>query len=265
MLNMKTSPAGRRELTSREARKLKAYKCSAGVWTIGIGHTAAAGPPAPKAGMVITAAEADAIFARDLVPYERAVCRAIKAPVPQAAFDALVSLCFNIGEGAFARSSVVRLLNAGDVEGAADAFRKWNKVKGKAVRGLTTRREAEREQFLSEPFDELEDEAPARPDLESESPNPIVVPPAAPWWDPRTWFSLSRRPEATAKGGLVVAGAGAAGSAGPQTFLEWLGAKSSELNELVSPLITYGNVFRTLAVVLAVVGVLVMLWAPKRA
>jgi hypothetical protein len=214
--------------------------------------------------MVITRAEALELFARDLVPYERAVCRAIKLPIPQAAFDALVSLCFNIGAGAFARSSVVRLLNAGNVEAAADAFLKWNKAKGKVVRGLTIRREAERARFLSEPFEELEDEPPARPDLVDDDFAPATPSaPSAPWWDPRTWFSLSRKPEATAKGGLLVAGAGAAGSSGPQSVLEWLGAKSTELRELVEPLITYGNVFRTLAVAAAVVGVVVMLWAPK--
>ncbi len=150
---MKTSLAGRKAIAQREGNKLTAYVDSVGVLTIGVGHTSSAGAPKVTKGMKITAAESDAILSRDLATFERAVEGTVKVPVNQSQFDALVSLAFNIGGGAFAKSSLVRKLNAGDTRGAADAFLSWNKgkVNGKLVeiKGLTTRRKAERAQFLS--------------------------------------------------------------------------------------------------------------------
>lgn len=143
---LKVSPAGRAAIAQREGNKLTAYKDSVGVWTIGVGHTAAAGAPAPHAGMTITAAESDAILTRDLAQFEWAVEGAVKVPVQQHEFDAMVSLAFNIGGAAFARSSVVRKLNAGDRAGAANAFLLWKNAGGKPI--LLKRREAERKQFL---------------------------------------------------------------------------------------------------------------------
>jgi len=121
------SDQGRHLLEGREGVRLKAYRDVVGVWTIGIGHTAAAGEPAPKAGMTITAEQADAIFERDLVQYEEAVSSAVKVAISQTQFDALVSLTFNIGIGAFKKSTVLRKLNAGDYAGAAQAFLLWRK------------------------------------------------------------------------------------------------------------------------------------------
>jgi lysozyme len=147
---MKTSAAGRKAISDREGVRLKAYQDSVGIWTVGVGHTAAAGPPAPKRGTTITAAECDDILSRDLAKFERAVTSAVKVPLTQSQFDALVSLAFNIGGGAFAKSTLVKRLNKGDLAGAADAFMSWNKAGGRVLAGLTTRRKAEREQFLSD-------------------------------------------------------------------------------------------------------------------
>lgn len=124
-LPLKMSEDGRGKLISREGRRLLAYLDSVGVWTIGVGHTAHAGPPVPKKGMTITAQECDEIFARDLVAYENAVATSVKVPLAQGEFDALVSLCFNIGQGAFRTSTIVRRLNSGDYEGAAEAIMMW--------------------------------------------------------------------------------------------------------------------------------------------
>jgi lysozyme len=140
---MRTSATGRKVLAEREGRKLKAYKDAVGVWTIGIGHTSAAGPPKVMPGLIITEAECDAIFARDLGVYESAVNAAVKVSVEQHEFDALVSFCYNIGPAGFARSTSVRRLNAGDRPGAAEAFLMWNKPA--AILG---RRRGERAQFL---------------------------------------------------------------------------------------------------------------------
>lgn len=143
-MTMKMSDRGRAALIQREGVRLKAYRDSVGILTIGVGHTSMAGPPRVTPGLTITRAECDAIFARDLVKYERTVNAAVTVPVSQNAFDAMVSLCYNIGQGGFAKSSVVRRLNAGDKHGAADAFLMW--VHPAALRG---RREAERKQFLA--------------------------------------------------------------------------------------------------------------------
>lgn len=145
---MKTSAAGRAAITRREGNVLKAYKDSVGILTIGVGHTSMAGPPKVTAGLKITAEESDEILSRDLAKFEAAVEKAVKVPVSQNEFDALVSLAFNIGGGAFAKSTLVRKLNAGDRKGAADAFMSWNKAGGKTLKGLTTRRQDERKQFL---------------------------------------------------------------------------------------------------------------------
>lgn len=145
---MQTSPEGRKALTDREGVRRKAYRDSVGVLTIGVGHTSAAGAPKVTPGMMISGAECDAIFARDLVKYEATVNAAVKVPISQSAFDALVSLCYNIGQGGFTKSTVVRRLNAGDKRGAADAFLLWTKAGGRVLPGLVTRRKAEREQFL---------------------------------------------------------------------------------------------------------------------
>ncbi|MGW5957016.1 lysozyme [Methylorubrum thiocyanatum] len=124
---MDLSAVGRAVLIAREGRRLEAYRDSVGVWTIGIGHTAAAGPPIPRAGLRIDAAEADAIFVRDVAAFVRTVAEALPEPLPQHAFDALVSLCFNIGPAAFRRSTVLRRLRAGDRMGAGEAILMWNR------------------------------------------------------------------------------------------------------------------------------------------
>ncbi|MDM8346674.1 lysozyme [Pseudochrobactrum sp. sp1633] len=152
---MKTSPEGRALIESREGVVLSAYRDSAGILTIGAGHTSAAGEPKVTAGLTITARQASEILSRDLAVFEKAVNAAVKVPLNQNEYDALVSLAFNIGAGAFKGSTLLRKLNAGDRTGAADQFLVWNKITdpktGKKVelKGLTTRRKTERQQFLS--------------------------------------------------------------------------------------------------------------------
>lgn len=146
---MKVNAAGLDLIKRWEGLRLTAYKDIVGVWTIGYGHTAEAGPPAPKAGMTITETEAVDILRRDLVQYERAVTKAISTVPSANQFAAMVSLCYNIGPANFAKSSVVRLFNAGQPRDAADAFLLWNKAGGRMVKGLTARREDERKLFLT--------------------------------------------------------------------------------------------------------------------
>lgn len=141
---MKMSAIGRAVLAAREGVRLTAYKDSVGVWTIGVGHTAACGMPVPRAGLTITAAEADAAFARDLAGFEAAIAKALKVPVSENEFDALVSLAFNVGAVAAAGSTAIRMLNAGNRAGCATAILLWKKPAS-----IIDRRDGERDQFLT--------------------------------------------------------------------------------------------------------------------
>jgi lysozyme len=144
---VKTSAKGRALIEHREGIKLKAYKDSVGIWTIGVGHTGAAGPPQVSAGLTITRAQADEVLSRDLLGFEEAVSRAVEVSLADHEFDACVSLAFNIGKKAFAGSSISHRINAGDKAGAADAFLLWRNAGGKPI--LLKRRQAERLQFLT--------------------------------------------------------------------------------------------------------------------
>ena len=131
-MTMKTSDAGLFALALHEGIVPAPYYDSVHVRTYGIGHTAAAGAPDPVSlptGMPadLDAALADvfATFRRDVAKYEAAVNRAVKVPVTQAQFDALVSFHYNTG--AIGRASLVKRLNAGDVAGAATGFLAWMK------------------------------------------------------------------------------------------------------------------------------------------
>ncbi|WP_447875874.1 lysozyme [Serratia fonticola] len=144
---MKTGIKGKELIKSFESLKLKAYPDPATggkPWTIGWGHTKGVKP-----GDKITQAQAEAFLSDDLAEFESAVNSAIKRPMTQSQFDAMVSLAFNIGGANFASSTLVKKFNAGDVTGAADEFPRWNRANGKVMNGLTRRRNAERELFLS--------------------------------------------------------------------------------------------------------------------
>lgn len=141
-----TSATGRAMLEQREGVRLKAYQDTKGIWTIGVGHTSAAGPPEVTPGLTITQAQCDQIFARDLGKFEKTVTDSIDdgVSVSDNEFDAMVSLCFNIGQKGFAGSTVVKKLNAGDKPGAAAAFLMWNKPPE-----ILGRRKSEQKQFLT--------------------------------------------------------------------------------------------------------------------
>jgi lysozyme len=134
-----------------EGFEAKAYKCPAGVWTIGYGTTAAAGVGiVPEAGMVIGKTEAEGYLHAALDKFSNQITPAIKAPINENEFGAFVSLAYNIGAGAFKKSSALRHFNAGDKDKAADALMLWNKAGGKVLAGLVRRRTAERALFLTQ-------------------------------------------------------------------------------------------------------------------
>jgi lysozyme len=147
---MKMTKAGLDLLKEREGLRLEAYYCQAGVLTIGYGHTSAAGEPLVRPGMKISKEEAERILIDDLRKYENAVKRLVKVNITPNQYSALVSLCYNIGEGAFSKSTVLKRVNAGDYHGAAKAFAMWNKAGGKVSNGLVKRRAMEASLFLSD-------------------------------------------------------------------------------------------------------------------
>ena len=100
-------------------------------------------------GDTCTEEQAEAWFLEDVAWAEDCVNRAVTAQLSQEEFDACVSLCFNIGCKAFSGSTLVKMLNSSDYDGASEQFLRWNKQAGKELAGLTRRREAERELFLA--------------------------------------------------------------------------------------------------------------------
>jgi len=125
-----------------EGCKLKAYRCPAGVCTIGYGHTSAAGAPMVNDGMTITQAQADDILKRDIVKYEIAVMDLVKVPLTQNQFDVLVDFAYNAGVGNLKSSTMLKKVNAGDLDAVPSELMKWTKGGGKVLPGLVRRRQA---------------------------------------------------------------------------------------------------------------------------
>lgn len=145
---MKTSQRGIDLIKSFEGLRLTAYPdpgTGGDPWTIGYGHTKGVKP-----GMKITENRAEELLRDDLAEFEAALNGLVKVRLCQHQFDALVSLVFNIGPGAFSDSTLLRLLNAGLYDDAALQFVRWNKGGGKVLSGLTRRRMAERKLFEDE-------------------------------------------------------------------------------------------------------------------
>jgi lysozyme len=133
-----------------EGLDLNAYPDTGGIWTIGFGNTINKDTGQPiKQGDKISLATAERWLKMDVAEREKRIKAFIKVPVSENMMAAMTSLSYNIGTGAFAKSTLLRLLNSGaDKKLVADQFLRWNKVKGKEVKGLTNRRKAERELFL---------------------------------------------------------------------------------------------------------------------
>jgi lysozyme len=140
---MKTSKAGIAHIREFEGERLKAYRCSANVLTIGVGHTSAAGAPEVCEGMTITAEESAEILARDLEKFERGVEKLVTIEVTQNQFDVLVSFAFNCGLGALQKSTLLKRVNEGKFDAVPAELMKWTKAGGKEVAGLVRRRRAE--------------------------------------------------------------------------------------------------------------------------
>ncbi|MGQ9444637.1 lysozyme [[Pasteurella] aerogenes] len=144
---MKISERGINFIKSEEGERLTAYQDIVGIWTIGVGHTGYVDNKPVSKGMKISQDKSRELLLKDLRRFEKTVNDSVKVPLKQNQYDALVSLAFNIGEGAFARSTLVRKLNALDYQGASVQFLVWKNAGGRVSKGLLNRRKREKGMF----------------------------------------------------------------------------------------------------------------------
>ena len=134
---------GEKLTESFEGCRLTAYQDVGGVWTIGYGHTKDV-----KEGDIISLYQAEQFLISDIGWAENVVNDLVTVPLNQDEFNALVDFVFNLGEGNFEKSTLVKLLNNSDYQGATDEFIKWDRAGGKVVVGLLRRRIAEKNEFI---------------------------------------------------------------------------------------------------------------------
>jgi len=144
---MQVSPRFLSLIEQFEGFRAQAYRDAGGVWTIGYGHVITASETELQ-GETLTRDQAEAILLRDVQHAADIVNAYVTVPIRQEQFDALVDFVFNVGAGAFERSTLLRELNAGKCCAVPDQLRKWNRVNGHVVDGLTARREAEVSLFI---------------------------------------------------------------------------------------------------------------------
>jgi lysozyme len=236
---MKITPEGVALIKQFEGLALAAYRCPAGRWTIGYGHTG----PGAVAGRVITPAEAEMLLRADLARFDAFVRLKCPSATP-AQHSAMVSLCFNIGERNFAKSSVLRLHQRGDVTGAARAFALWNKAtaadgKRRELRGLTRRRAAEAALYLADD---------GQGDAQRTRAGDVI---------PEKPLTRSRVMIGSTVGGMATLASGAAELA---EHLEWL-------RSLVLPLVPYLPSLQAVFVALGLAGIVLAMiarWADRK-
>lgn len=153
---MQLSDEGEKIIKNFEGLRLDAYRDSAAVWTIGYGSTRYHdGKPVKPGDKLADEAQADILFRNTLGQYENAVNDLVRVPINQNQFDALVSFTYNEGTGALKESTLLRKLNKGDYQGAADQLLIWDKITNPKTGEKTTlntlvkRRKQERQLFLS--------------------------------------------------------------------------------------------------------------------
>jgi lysozyme len=138
---MKLDLKGVNLLAELEGLELQAYKCSAGVWTIGLGSTFYEDGSKVKKGDVITKEQAYSLFYLIAARFTKAINENVKVKISQNQFNALFCWVYNIGITAFKNSTLLKVLNLNPNDGnIAKQFLRWNKIAGKESKGLTNRR-----------------------------------------------------------------------------------------------------------------------------
>ena len=141
---MKISNNGLDLVKHFEGLVLEAYKCPAGVWTIGYGHTKDVQP-----GDSWSEDHADHMLEVEMEEYEKYINDLVTVELNQNQFDAMVSWVYNLGVGNLQSSTLLKVLNAGDYAGVPEQIMRWNKAGGKVLEGLTRRRQAEADLFVA--------------------------------------------------------------------------------------------------------------------
>ena len=147
---MEISQEGIALIKKFEGCELEAYKCAAGVWTIGYGSTKGV-----KESDSITQEDADKLLMDELKEYESYVNDFVEVDLEQNQFDALVSWVFNLGPANLKASTLLKVLNSKDYEGVPAQIKRWNKAGGKVLQGLVRRREAESLLFTDEDWSKV--------------------------------------------------------------------------------------------------------------
>lgn len=140
------SAAGISFLQQHEGLVQLVYPDPVGIPTVCWGHM----DPALKAGTRYSKARCEALLKMDTMSAHKALADLVKVPLSQNQYDALVSLVFNIGRDAFSRSTLLRKLNDGDYDGAAEEFPRWSYAGGRKIQGLLSRRIDEQALFIKE-------------------------------------------------------------------------------------------------------------------
>jgi len=135
---MEISQEGIALIKKFEGCELEAYKCAAGVWTIGYGSTKGV-----KEGDSISQEDADKLLLHEIKEYDGYVNDLVEVNLEQNQFDSLCSFCYNLGPQSLKSSTLLKVLNAKDYEGVPAQIKRWNKAGGKVLQGLVRRREAE--------------------------------------------------------------------------------------------------------------------------
>lgn len=147
---MKCSQEGLELIKKFEGCKLKSYKCPAGVWTIGYGHTEDI-----KEGDIVSPEEANKLLRADVFKFEEYVTDNVMVNLTQNQFDALVAWTFNLGVGNLRNSTMLKKLNNADYTSVPFEMKRWNKAGGKTLDGLVRRRQAESLLFESKEWHKI--------------------------------------------------------------------------------------------------------------
>lgn len=143
---MQLSEQGRGLIARFEGFSPMPYRCPAGVLTVGFGHVVREGE---RWEHPLSHAQAEQVLAQDVQAAERAVACYIHVPLEQSQFDALVSFTFNVGAAALQRSTLRAVVNRGEHAEAPQQFLRWIYAKGRPLKGLVARREAEAALYIS--------------------------------------------------------------------------------------------------------------------
>ena len=148
--DLKTSQEGISLIKSFEGCELSAYRCSADVPTIGYGHTAGVSD-----GDTCTLEEAEEMLTEDLVEFENYVKKYVETDLEQNQFDSLVAWVYNLGPKNLSESTMLKELNAGNLEEVPRQMKRWNRAGGQVLDGLIRRREAESRLFKGEAWENV--------------------------------------------------------------------------------------------------------------